>query len=463
MRLLLALLLPVCSWAADSMPAVGPMKSFELPPRLEWRLANGLQVVLIEDHRLPLVTATLAVRSGSSALPLEDAGLAQAMAELLTDGTAKHTSKEISDAADAYGGSLQASAGADSVSVETYSLSEFTGRMLDLLAEVARTPSFPESEVALRKKNMQEELNLQRGESDFLASLIFRKRIYAGHPYGATSPTDASIARLSRQRIVEAHRRLFTPDGSVLVLVGDITAEKAKTELAARFGDWKALPRPPDAPAVMQQAGVRRVYLFDRPGSAQVSLFLGNLSIREDNPRYFDLLLANHILGGSFASRLVSDIRESKGYTYTISSRLEQMLTAALFRVRTPVRSEVVGPALEAIFDHLKRLREKPVAPEELLKAKTFLAGSFARSLETQAGLAAALLRLKLRRLPDDYYDRYVASIQAVTAEGVLSAAQDFIRPDEMAVVAVGDAAKVKAVLSAFSKEPVVPVDQDGE
>lgn len=458
-----ALLLLASQAFAAAMPIVDPMKPYHLPSRAQWRMENGMRVVLVEDHRFPLITVKLAMTSGSAAFGPEDAGLTEAMAELLTDGTVKRSSKQIADAADDYGGSISASEDPDSVSLESYCLTEGAERMFTLLAEVALTPSFPEAEVALRRKNMAEELSVSRAEPDFLASVAFFKSLYRGHPYAITAPTEASIARIDRGRVMAAHAQIFTPQGAVVVVAGDLTPEQAKSLLDKHLGAWKGKPGPQDAPAVTVTPAARRVYLVDRPGSAQVSLFLGNLAVRQDNPEYFNLLVANQVLGGSFASRLVQDIRETKGFTYRIGSRLEHRLTSALFRVRTPLRNEVLEPALEAIFDHLARMRSKTVTPEELDKAKSFLAGSFARSMETEDGVAESVLRTKLHHLPDDFYDTYVERVQAVTGSGVLRAANNFIRPSEMVVVAVGDAAKIKEILAKFSSEPLIIVDQNGD
>jgi zinc protease len=439
------------------------MKPSRIPPRQEWRLSNGMRAVLVTDRRLPMVTAKLAIRSGSAAVPAEDAGLVDAMAELLTDGTAKRSSKAISDAAEDFGGRISGSADADRIVVESYCLSESAARMVGLLAEVARSPSFPESEVALRRRNMQEELRVARSRPEFLARVAFYKKLFGAHPYAVSAATEASIKRLSRARIVHVHKRLFTPRSALLVLVGDLGLEEAKAFVAQGFGSWRGEPGPPAAAAVPAHPRPRRVYVVDRPGSLQVSLMLGNLSIREDHPDYFSLLLANQVLGGSFSSRLVSDIRESKGYTDSIDSFVEPFLTAGVFRVRTPVRTEVAEPALEAIFSHLDRIRMKKVGSDELLQAKNHLAGGFARALETQEGLASALLRVKLHRLPDDYLDTFTAKVQAVRPADVLRAATTFIRPEEMVVVAVGDAAKIKDELDRLSPEPVVLTDENGD
>ena len=443
-------------------PETAPMRAVKLPARAEWRLANGMTVVLVEDRRVPLVTARLALPGGSAAVAAEDAGLADALAELLTDGTAKRTSKQIAEAAELFGGAVAAEAGSDSIVVSASALSDKADAMFGLLSEVVRSPSFPPDEVALRKTNMKDELDASRAESDFLAGVAFYKKAFPGHPYSVTAPTDASIARLSRDGVVAAYKRLFTPSGATLVLVGDLTREKAAALVDSAFGSWTGGPAPKDAPPAAAPRSEREIWLLDRPKSSQVSFVLGNPAVREDNPSYFDLLVANQVLGGSFSSRLVRDIRETKGYTYRIGSRLEHRLTGSLFKIRTPVRTEVAEPALAAILGHLDKLRDSEATAEELKQAKAYLAGSFARSLETQDGVADAVLKLKTRRLPADWYDSYVDRVQAVTGAGAKRAAQTFVRPGELVIVAVGDAAKVRPVLAKFSKRPVASLDQDG-
>ena len=450
---LLALVLVPASRAGDfdmsKAPAVPPMRAVKLPPRTEWKLANGLDVVLVADRRLPMVTAILTTPGGQAALPAEDAGLAEAMGELLTDGTATKTSRQIADSAELFGGSISAGAGPDA--------------MFALLAEVVRSPSFPEVEVALRKANMKDELEAGRAESDFLAALSFAKKLFAGHPYAITQPNDASIERVSREAVLAAYRQLFTPQGSTLVVVGDLTPERAKALVAQAFGAWAGGAPPADAPPVPARGAERRFFLLDRPNSSQVTYGLGNLAAREDNPTYFDLLVLNGVLGGSFSSVLSRDIREEKGFTYGIGSRLGHRLTGSFFKIGTSVRTEVAGPALKEIFADVADMREKGPTQAELDQAKAYLTGSFARGLETQDGIAAAVLHQKQMRLPDDYYDRYVERVQAVTIDSARRAARTFIRPDEMTVVAVGDASKVRAVLEKFAGKPVAALTVDGD
>ena len=288
-------------------PVVPAMRAVKLPPRVEWKLKNGLSVVLVEDRRLPMITAILATQGGEAALPAEDAGLADATAELLTDGTKLKSSRQIAEAAEMFGGYLGAGASPDATYVEASALSDKADAMFALLSEVVREPSFPEAEVSLRKANMQQELDESRAQSDFLSGVVFDKKIFAGHPYASATPTDASIARLNRERVLAAYRRLLTPRGAILVLVGDLTAARARSLVGERFGMWSGGEPAADAPPVSAPKAERRVYLLDRPKSTQVSFNLGNLAAREDNPAYFDLLAVNGVLGGSFSSRLVRD------------------------------------------------------------------------------------------------------------------------------------------------------------
>ena len=262
--------------------------------------------------------------------------------------------------------------------------------------------------------------------------------------------------------MVAAHKRLFTPRGAVLVLVGDVSKTKAEALVVKTFGSWTGGPAAIDPPPVATAIKERVVYLHDRPKSSQVSFYAGNPAVREDHPAYFDLLLANHVLGGSFSSRLMTDIRETKGYTYGIYSDLVHRLGGSLFTMKWAARTEVAGPALAAIFDNIDRLRRAEMSAEELKQAKSYLAAEFARSLETQEGVADAVLKLRRMRLPDDWYDSYVSRVQAVSADGARRAAENFIRPNELTIVAVGDAAKVKAALAKFSARPLVVVDKDG-
>ena len=445
-------------------PAVGPVKPYHLPARSSFSLANGLRAVLVEDHRFPLVTVRLAVRGGRAAVAAQDAGLAEALAELLTEGAGGRTARQLAEEADAIGGDVSAEAAQDHVVVAGFSLADKAGRLMSLLRDAALRPDFLEDEVTLRRRNMLQELQLERSEPDFLGRLAFYKRLYPGHPYGVTAPTEASIARIDRPRLKELHARLFTPKGALLVIVGDLDAAAAKELVSSRFSDWASAAAPPaPAPAVEPSTAPRRVYLVDRPGSAQTVLYVGNLAITERDPDYFPLLLANQVLGGSFSSRLMQDLREKKGYTYGVHSGLAADVQAGAFVVSMQVRTEVTGAALKDLLGQLENIRAEAVSAAELSRAKSFLAGSFTRRLEKQDGVAGALTHALRHRLPEGFLDRYVSQVQAVSAEAALAAARRQVREPGAVVVAVGDGAKILEQLKAFSAEPVQLLDVDGD
>lgn len=446
-------------------PEAGGMKPYHTPPMERFRLSNGLEVLLVEDHRFPLLSVGLSVRGGAALAGARDAGLVETLAELLTAGTSTHSAKEISQEADAFGGSLDAHAQRDYIALEAFSLSDRAGRMLDLLAEIALDPVFPLEEVELRKKNMVEELKVNRSQPAFLAGVAFNKKLYGRHPYSVTAPTEESIARISRGALQLLHRKLFTTANAVLVAAGDVRRAELEPMLEARFSSWKPLGELPSAPLPPPQDSggpARRIVFVERPGSAQSVIQLGSLALTENHPDYFKLLVANQALGGSFAARLMTDLREHKGYTYGIYSRLSTARSGGAFVIKTQVRNEVTAPSIEAVLGHLERMRTELLSPEELRQAKNTLAGRFVRGLETQQGVAQALIHGLMMDLPQDRLDAYVGKVQEVSAEDVREAARLYFHPENLLLAVVGDPAMRPAV-EKFSTEPVRVVDENGE
>lgn len=444
-------------------PAVGPVPTYTPPASVRDQLPNGLRIVVVRDARFPLVTAELAVRGGSSLLTPAEAGLAEAEAKLLTAGTPTLNARQIAYAADSLGGSISGSADKDFLTVHASSLATNAERMFALLADVALRPTFPESEVALRKANMEQELRLERSEPDFLARVQFYQLLYGDNPYAITAPTEASIAAISRAKLAAYHQRVFLPNNdATLVIVGDISEGLARSLAQRYFGDWTfGSPPAPRFPPPPARPG-RRIYLVDRPGSAQSVILLGNLGLERTAADYFPFLVANEVLGGSFNSRLVSDIREAKGYAYDIASFNRPLLDGGAWQVVTEVRTAVTAPALAATLAQLDRIREAAVSGTELEQAKNYLAGSFARHLETQAAVATEFLTVEEYGLPRDYLARFVPRAQAVNAAAALAAAREHIRPDRALVVVVGDAHRIEASLTRYTSAPISIYNETG-
>lgn len=441
-------------------PAAGAWKAFKAPLRVRFDGPGGLPVVYIEDRRSSLLTLRLAVRGGTALGGERNAGLVQALAELLTEGSEKHTALALAEAADATGGRLSASATPDHVVVTADGLADKADALLSLLAETISIPAFPEAEVALRKENMLTELKLRRSEPHWLAETALHRALYGEHPYAVYGPSEASIARIDRMALSRLHKKLFTPQNAVLVAVGSLPAAEFRAKLEAALAVWSVLPElpvppmPPPAP----RAG-RALSFVERPGSSQSVFAAGRLAPRETEPGYDALRVADMILGGSFAARLTSDLREDKGWTYGIYSSLEATLATGGFFVRSQVRGEVTRPALDAVLAHLERLRKTQPTAAELEQAKSLLAGRFVRELETQEGLADAVLHDALFGLPDDRLDGFIARVRAVSAKQVQDAAARWMSSEGLAIAVVGDAAAAKAL---EGLAPLTRVGDDG-
>lgn len=440
-------------------PAVGPVKAYAPPASQADQLPNGLKMVVIEDHRFPLVTVRMALRAGVSRLAPEQAGLASAEADLLTEGTATRSSLEIAQAADALGGAIGASVDPDFLTVDANALSSRAPAMFELMADVVLHPSFPQKEVDLEKANMLQALTANRADSGYLASVQFDKLLFGHHPYGISAPTEASIDAITRAALVNFHDTYFLPNNQAeIVVAGDISTARAHNLIEQYFGDWKlGRPMPPPSPPVPQPP-TRRIYLVERPGSAQSDILLGNLGLTRTATDYFPFLVANEVLGGSFNSRLIADIREQKGYTYGISSGNRPYRDLGAWTVSTQVRTDVTAAALKEIFVQLDQIRSAPVSEQELLQAKNFLSGNFVLGLQTQSDVALQFLTTGIYGLPPDRLATWVENVNAVTADQAQAAAQEVIHPNREIVVVVGDVNKIEASLANLAPGTMMPI-----
>lgn len=446
----------------DKPPAIGPVKSYTPPTSHVDQLPNGLKIVVVEDHRFPLVTAVLALRAGNSRLTPAQAGLADAEADLLTEGTPTRTSLQIAQAADALGGSIDASAGPDFLTISANALSSRAQPLFELLADVVLHPSFPDNEVALEKTNMLQNLIASRADSGFLASVQFNQLLYGPNPYGITAPTEASIAAITRAGLQQFHDQYFLPNNQAeMVVVGDVGAARAHNLVQQYFGDWKfGRPMPPPSPPPPTPAA-RRIFLVERPGSAQSTILMGNLGLTRSAPDYFPFLVANEVLGGSFNSRLMADLREQRGYTYGISSENQPNRELGAWVVSTQVRTAVTADALKEIFAQVDRMRSTPITEQELVQAKNYLGGNFVLGLQTQGAVAGQFLTTGIYGLPPDRLATWVGDVQAVTADEAASAAQDVIQPERQIVVVVGDVKQIEAGLANLAPGTTLPIYND--
>jgi zinc protease len=447
-------------------PAAPPPHPFKLPAMREVKLDNGLTIVLVEDRRAPLVTIEagipLAPRLAGTAALASYVALSEATADLMTEGAGSLTGSELAREVESLGGRIASSANEDYAEVSAVVVSENLQRMLELFADVVLRPAFPQSEVALHKRNRIERLSVQRQEPAFLAGEMFDKVVYGSLPYALSVPTPQAVRALTRSRIDQFYRSTFSPKGSVLAVVGDFDPTQLEKTIRELFGKWSSpvLHRAVRETRISNAPRARRIYLIDRPGSEQSDFRIGGLALKRSDPDYFTLLVANAILGAGTGSRLFLNIREQKGYAYDVSSVVSALKQAGTFFGASETRTEVTVSAIKEMLAEFERIANQRVADQELQDAKSFLTGGFALSLSTQGGVADRMLGTRILGLESDYLETYRARIEQVTADQIRQAARKYISTVSPAIVVVGDARKLAKELRAIA--PVLLFNTEG-
>ncbi|MBS1830395.1 MAG: insulinase family protein [Acidobacteria bacterium] len=436
-------------------PETPPLQPFKLPQIKERKLGNGLTILLVDDQRFPLVTLRMGFVAGSRFDPPNKTGLSETVASLLKEGTATRNSRQIAEELADIGANLDASSSADGLTVSGNVLSAQLPALLDLTADVVRNANFPEDEIKLRKQNRAQELAFQRSQSSTLASEKVRSMLFGAHPYSKTLPSPQTVNAITRADLTSFRDRLLTPANSVLVLIGAIPPESKTLELLkARFESWtnKPVPTPPggDIPKP-----ARKLVVIDRPGSAQVDIMTGHVTLTRSNPDFFPLIVGNTILGGGTSSRMFLNLREKEGFAYQANSMHLPFRDSGYFSAITQVRPEVLEPALKGLFAEMDKMAAEPVGAQELTNVKNYLNGFFVIGLESQGGLASQLSTLRIAGAPLEYLEQYVTRIRSVEPDQIQRVAAKYLTSRDAAIVVVGDAAKITKVVEKFGSVEV--------
>ena len=460
-RTAIALALMATGATGQDRPAVGPERPFQLAPRVEKTLANGLRVIVTRQTAIPKVSITLTVLSGYSSDPADLTGLASLTADLIQEGTKTKSSRQIRRDVFGMGGSLSATASQDYTSISVRGLSEFATRLIELTADVALNPTIPEDEIAILKQQHLQTVSQQKGSPQFLANRTFRAALFGPHPYARTSETEASLKAMDRAKLAAFHADHYRPNNAFLLIVGAIDPEATIAAAEKAFGGWTRgdVASPPYA-APPALSG-RRVYFVQRPNSIQSSIALGNIAVKRSDPRWYELTLANTIYGGAFNSRIVRNIREEKGYTYSPQSALTGFANAGFYRFSADVRNEVTGATLTEVFKEIDKLRAEGSDGAELQGAKAYLRGIFPIQTATQTGLSATLNNVYIFGLPKDYPETFRAKIAAVEPAQLKSASATLFGSENSLIAIVGDWAKVKDQLAGYTN--ITFLDTDGK
>ncbi len=434
------------------VPALSEERQVTWPKRTRTRLPNGLEVVLAESRAVPKFHGELLFRSGNAAAADRAPGLAEITATVARTGTAKRASRQIEEDLRRIGADLSSSAGADTSAISFAGLSEFAGPLLDLVNELSREAAFPQAEFERERRQMLEGVKLERTQPGFLASERLRKVLFGAHPYGQVSPSEEQVAAFQRDDLTAVYRESYTPENALLVLVGDFDSGAMLKAAEKVFGAWTGKkPQAKVAPAPANPRG-RRVYLVHVPGAVQTQILAGCQAITRKHPDWVKLGLTNSLYGGAFNSRLVMNIREDKGYTYSPRSGVNALRQHGYFSISAAVRNEVVAASLTEIFYELDKLRALPVPEAELADAQNYLSGVFSMGLATQAGLLSQLVTVELNELPQDYLETYREKVRALTPQDLLATARKYFDSANMQIVVVGDRAQIEPQAALFGE-----------
>jgi predicted Zn-dependent peptidase len=422
------------------LPAYGPERPLQAPSVKSAKLDNGLSLWLVSEPGFPKVALTIAVRGGMAADPADRPGISELLARTIDQGTRTRNAKQIAQEIQATGGDLTADADKDSISLSTVILSSKLDAAVTTLADVLQNASFPDAEVTLAKRNLTDSLEQREAEPFFLASRARDNVLFGDHPYHVTAPTKESIAASTPADLREIFSQRFRPDQVILIAVGDFQNDKMLQLAKSSLGGWKApttptLAAPPAPPAQVEHA----VFVVVRPGSVQTTLDLGTFGPLRGDADYEASQVANAIYGGSFSSRLTSNIREDKGYTYSPYSFLSPFQKSGEIVSHADVRNEVTGPSLNEIQYELNRLATTSPTDDELSKAKHYLVGREALRMQDRASLAQRLAILWIDGLEPGQIGVYGRKVAETTSADVNAAARKYFTAYRTAIIAVGE------------------------
>jgi zinc protease len=396
------------------------------------------------------VTVRAVTRTGNLNDPAGKTWLADLTGDLMKEGTATRSGQQISEEAARMGGTLSVSVGDEQTSVGLDVLSEFGADAVALVADVLQRPSLPASELERLKNNLRRNLAIARTQPSQIAFERFRKVLYGEHPFGVVFPTDDALKGYTIEDVRKFYADNYGAQRTAVYVAGVFDAKAMRQAITQAFDKWaKGAPAVENVP---KPTSARAVHLINRPGAAQSTIYLGLPVVDPSHKDYIPLVVTDYILGGAFTSRITSNIRENKGYTYSPSSQVSTRFRDAYWVEVADVTTNVTGPSLKEIFFEIERLQKEPPSEAELRGIKNNLAGIFVIQNSSRAGIISQLAFLDLHRLPETYLTNFVQNVINVTPADVQRAAREYLRADRMAVIVVGDEEKIAEQIKPYGQ-----------
>ena len=430
----------VPDWPTERPPRPLPARSSSFPAYQIRTLPNGLQVVAVSHHEQPAVSLRLLVRAGGAQDPSNKPGVAYLAASLLDQGTTSKNAEQVASTIDSIGGAIGAGAGSDITFINAAVMKDSFGLALDLLSDLARHPAFANEEIDRQRQQIVSGLKVSYDDPNYLAGVVFDRLVYGFHPYGKPdSGTPDSIAAITRDDLLAFHRRWFGANNAILAVVGDVTPEEAFDGAQRAFGSWERVELP-TIKTEQPPPSTRRVVIIDRPAAAQTEIRVGNTSLPRRHPDYLALDIATKILGGEGGNRLHRVLRSERGLTYGASADLNALKDTGDIVAETDTRSEKTAEALRIIVEEIVRLQRQRVQQRELADAQEYLTGSFPLTVETPSAIALQVLNAVFYGLDLNELQTYRERVNAVSVDDIQRVAQQYLHPDKLSIVLVGDA-----------------------
>ncbi|HEU5415542.1 MAG TPA: pitrilysin family protein [Candidatus Angelobacter sp.] len=430
-------------------PAGGPPKAFQLPAKQTFSLPNGLRVTMVPYGKLPKVTVAVIVRAGALNEGPDQVWMSDFIGRMIKEGgTTSRNAQQVAQEAASMGGSVDVNAGADQTEIALDVLSEFGSKAVALLADVSEHPLLPDSDLPRMKQDAQRRLAISRSQSQPLAREQFMKALYPDHPYGRIFPTEEMISKYTIADIQKFYKENFGAARTHVYVAGKFDSPTMKKAITDAFSGWA---KGPDPLINIPKPETKRAFtLIDRPNATQSTVYVGLPTVYPGEADYIPLSVTNSLLGGSFASRITSNIREQKGYTYSPFSQLSSRYHDAYWAEVADVTTAVTGPSLKEIFYEINRLQKEAPPEAELKGIQDYIAGLFILQNSSRQGIISQLAFADLHNLGDDYLETYVKKVYAVTPEQVQQMAEKHLTTDKMTIVVVGDKSKIADQLTPY-------------
>jgi predicted Zn-dependent peptidase len=428
-------------------PKPGVPRDFKVPEPRRFTLSNGLEVALVQWGTMPKVRVTLSIRTGNAFEKADEVWLADLTGDLMREGTSTRTAAQISEEAARMGGALTVSVGGDSTTLGGDVLSEFGPQMVALVADVARNPKFPESELPRLKANMIRNLAVQLSQPQSLALQKFRAVMYGDHAYGRVFPSEEMVKGFTLDQVRGFYRQTYAAGRSRLYVVGRFDAAAVEAAIRKTFDGWEKGSEPVQPQP--KPTTTRAVHIIDRPGAPQSTVILGVPAVDPSSPDFIPLTVMDALLGGAFASRITRNIREDKGYTYSPTSDVSVRYRDAYWSETADVTTTVTGPSIKEILAEIDRLQAEPPSQEELRGIQNYLAGTYVLQNSSRAGITNQLDYMALHGLPPTYASTYVKQVYAVTPQQVSEMARH-VADDRALIVIVGDRKVIEEQVKGF-------------